>query len=1196
MGDRLTFPLPRVPAVLPHPEDLLVTLTKDETLQSFPITTPLTPETIPNSEDAHAALHAVQRLRHTFSSPFGTPDSILDCPTWLRMILENLAGIHKGFRNAQLISPDADLPKSFRSLDPEELNTVARIFEITSWLQDFCEAAEEDHDDNHVAPYCTICIRCVESADLPPAPANITDIMLTNALEVRALRETLRNQAIRTAVKNIEEWRETQTEAMITDLVNFMTNPDTDISSLARTAGGLDPRITAWVDSIRGPIRKAAIEMVTQETVEDCIIPHAQEFLEGAWMRRQTEIEHEIRKRSSEHETELRRSAEEYASKIEQELRASTDNTIAKLKAQLNDKLANEIEQLKNQAKVTLQAAKAESDSHALTLAIRTLKPPKPSPLNLMKPKKKKGKKKATNVLDLTTPPPDAPSEMETDTDSTPTMPICRSSAPSPSPAIDTIDLTSITPTPPPMPVAPESVPTDIANPETIPRWAQTPSPDDRTPHAPSFQINPLTHTHAPNPVPTPVTNPGPQTNPELAAILSALTGLRSELIDRIEKVNARVDLTTGPETIADHVLWNNENMAAWEHPGYVDPQMDADMEMLADANAKRKEDRLLSQRAFRTLHHRFAAEKKIRDLDPQNDEVYLKKWYQVCTDLTKSMNWDLLSIPAEADDTILNAWHCAECALNEEEYTYSTHAIFERITGTKPNTSSPEGRAQFNTFTTAYNDFCATQNFPAWEGFPSSTDEFFKFFLTHAPKAPVPTGPTTPKTTTPTTKSVRFASAPPIATLPPPSSSPEEFPALQAPTKAPISYASATSSFIPVTRRCHGKQPTTPTATTTTPPTPTTKPTTKPSKPTKPPLPDALKTTKHTIILDHTLSDTKALYSLNAGELTLGLQRHLEAVKAPLVLLAGAWSTAPFYKNFILTFSGVVPFTDITKYNSILFGPFSPNCRAAPTAGYQSILISGVRLQRDINGKLASPKMLFDELCRNPVFVGHLPLATPRWLFNPEKLLSSDKQASSITFSFHDPTGEGLELMKRSRVGMFGKLVTIRSWEARPLLSQYTRCLCLGHTVDRCRRHKDLVVCSKCGGAHQDALHHFNCPRSDRHKGRGCDCPPSCFLCIAQGNNKVAQGHTSTSVTCLIRKHFRLPSDTPTINTNPGPSRDKSTTIPPTLATDAPMHVLTSSDIRHLSAEGLSTEAITRLLVPQEVADMASTSAPMSS
>jgi hypothetical protein len=56
---------------------------------------------------------------------------------------------------------------------------------------------------------------------------------------------------------------------------------------------------------------------------------------------------------------------------------------------------------------------------------------------------------------------------------------------------------------------------------------------------------------------------------------------------------------------------------------------------------------------------------------------------------------------------------------------------------------------------------------------------------------------------------------------------------------------------------------------------------------------------------------------------------------------------------------------------------------------------------------------MLFDELYYNPVFIGHLPLAAPHWLFNPEKLLALDKQALSFTFSFHNPTREGLELMK---------------------------------------------------------------------------------------------------------------------------------------------------------------------------------------
>ena len=854
---------------------------------------------------------------------------------------------------------------------------------------------------------------------------------------------------------------------MITDLVECITSPDPDLESLARNIGNLDPRIAAWVTSIRTPLRKTAIQMVTQEAVEDCIVPHAQELLESEWMRRQMEIELEIRKRSSEHEAELRRSAEEYTAKVEQELRTSTERTINELKAQLDEKLADEITQMKNGAKATLQAAKDESDSHSLTLAIRTPKPTKPSPLNIKKPKKNKGKKKS-NVLDLTTPPPDIPSEMETDTDSTPTTPVCRSSAPSPAPQIPTIDLTAVTPTPPAHPPspspAPEHVPTNVANPDTIPRWAQTPSPDDRTPHAPTF----------PAPVTTTTSN-----NPEFAAIMAALAGLRSEMIGRIETVNARVDVATGPSNIPAYMEWNEGNLSAWEHPGYVDPAHDATMEELAEANAASEAKRLEEERHYRTLHSHLSAERRMSNLE--DNDVYLEKWYDVCGKVYKSMGWSLTDSSPEMDDTIINAWRRAEETLNEEEWQLSTTLIHERITGTKQNTSTPTGRQRFNTFTSAYNKFCAENGFNASEGFPESQDQFFKYYLSNAPAS---------TTTEPPSKSVRFTSIPPITTLPnPPSSSPDEFPALQAPIKAPISYASATSAFIPVTRRRRGKQttpstPAAPTSTTMTKPANTTtgpKPPSK-SKPQKPPLPDALKTTKHTIILDHANPETRTKYAMDAGEITRGLQKHLEAVKAPLILLAGAWSTAPFYKNFILTFSGIVNFSDITKYDAVLFGPFGNNCRAAPTAGYQSILISGVRLQRDASGKLASPKMLFDELCRNPVFVGQLPLAAPRWLFNPEKLLASDKQASSITFSFHDPTGEGLELMKRSRVGMFSKLVTIHSWESCPLLSQCTRCLQLGHTVERCRHHKDLVVCSKCGGAHQDALHHFNCPRSDKH------------------------------------------------------------------------------------------------------------------
>ena len=123
-------------------------------------------------------------------------------------------------------------------------------------------------------------------------------------------------------------------------------------------------------------------------------------------------------------------------------------------------------------------------------------------------------------------------------------------------------------------------------------------------------------------------------------------------------------------------MVWNNENLAAWEHPGYVDPQHDQDMGALADTNAAREADQLRAQAAFRTLHVHFVAEKRMQPLE--DNEVYLEKWYDLCTNLCKSMSWNPQDLPAAADDTFIDLWRRAEIVLNEDKYNFSTHTIFE--------------------------------------------------------------------------------------------------------------------------------------------------------------------------------------------------------------------------------------------------------------------------------------------------------------------------------------------------------------------------------------------------------------------------------------------------------------------------------------------------------------------------------------
>ena len=135
------------------------------------------------------------------------------------------------------------------------------------------------------------------------------------------------------------------------------------------------------------------------------------------------------------------------------------------------------------------------------------LKAAKPSPLNIKK--LRKTKKKKVTILDLTTPPPpgheqtDMNSNMETDMDSAPMTPICRSATPFPAPG----------PTPSPIPI------TASADPMPPPVWACTLSPDDQTPHTPSFPTLAMIA-------------PPPPINPELTAIMSAIAGMRTDLLD----------------------------------------------------------------------------------------------------------------------------------------------------------------------------------------------------------------------------------------------------------------------------------------------------------------------------------------------------------------------------------------------------------------------------------------------------------------------------------------------------------------------------------------------------------------------------------------------------------------------------------------------------------------------------------------
>ena len=179
-------------------------------------------------------------------------------------------------------------------------------------------------------------------------------------------------------------------------------------------------------------------------------------------------------------------------------------------------------------------------------------------------------------------------------------------------------------------------------------------------------------------------------------------------------------------------MAWNKENLAAYEHPGFVDPDQDATMEALMADNAAREAERLSQEHFYCSILHRFVSTGRMTNL---SDEAYIEKWYDTCRNIFKSMSWTHEGeMSTDMDNTIYNAWRRTEINLDEEGWNIATSHIFERLTGSKPNTSTPAGRMTFNNFSTVYNKFCVEHNFNPTEGFGETHDAFFRFYSEKTP------------------------------------------------------------------------------------------------------------------------------------------------------------------------------------------------------------------------------------------------------------------------------------------------------------------------------------------------------------------------------------------------------------------------------------------------------------------------------
>jgi hypothetical protein len=229
MDASFTFPLVR--AANP-PATLLETLAEIIPQDSLPdpirIHRPLSLDNIPNTDIARLVVQSLARTREGLCSPFNTPDAILPRRLWLELVLEVLASVHEGLRNAQLASPlaEADIANSdaFDLMDGDEVALVTKSYEILGWLKDFFQEDGDTYGDA-VRLHCSRCVQSGYATQAQDAEALSQSLQLTNSIDARAFHESLLNKVLPSIHRDVDEWRVRQRGLLIDHIVQIITDP-----------------------------------------------------------------------------------------------------------------------------------------------------------------------------------------------------------------------------------------------------------------------------------------------------------------------------------------------------------------------------------------------------------------------------------------------------------------------------------------------------------------------------------------------------------------------------------------------------------------------------------------------------------------------------------------------------------------------------------------------------------------------------------------------------------------------------------------------------------------------------------------------------------------------------------------------------------------------------------------------------------
>jgi hypothetical protein len=308
----LELPNLRIPEQPPPPNKLLFCLCNNISVASINICKPLTYDDVPDSELARAGVTSLNRLRELLTIPFNSPETIYDRTTWLRFAHETLATLHEGLLVAQLSAPDllgtlaapspsfADISSAFTNLTADEKDLISNVEEVLSWTHDFFENTDDRCSELDDRAHKTLCYRCVELTHTPFRNADndekIKSVLLSVDFDTRATRDTLLNQAIREIHNEVDTWRDTQRQALISAITDTIISDDPSIETLAVSIAPLDPRLQSWIDAKKSDLCTYARARLANQACEDTIDQHFLEITEERLHQQRKALDAEVTK------------------------------------------------------------------------------------------------------------------------------------------------------------------------------------------------------------------------------------------------------------------------------------------------------------------------------------------------------------------------------------------------------------------------------------------------------------------------------------------------------------------------------------------------------------------------------------------------------------------------------------------------------------------------------------------------------------------------------------------------------------------------------------------------------------------------------------------------------------------------------------------------------------------------------------